>query len=202
MYNESGLTIKKNVIKYNKNKIISEIIKKRSNHESIYLWMIGFRKRSQFNLLLEWYNRFWNDKLFINKISFKEEDFFKRIQIIKPNNTSNKAIKFLNLDNNFVEKNPNLKALLLYIKKSNEHRKKINQWITGSAYSNATLKIFVKNVSNSSFSVDPYHVATCFNYVDVYNTEANSKENYKINKRIQALDVQINYDIKNPVINH
>ena len=168
--------------------------------------IIGFRKRSQFNLLLEWYNRFWNDNLFTTKISFSYGDFKKRIRIIEPNKTSESYIKILNNTNNtnknkfnnLVKKNPNLKALLSYIKKSNENRKKINQWITGSVYSNAILKIFVKNVSNPSFKDVPYHVATCFNYVDVYNTEANSKENNKI----EALDVQIKTDIENPVINY
>ena len=136
---------------------------KNSVHESIYLWILDFRKRKQFNLLLEWYEEFWDDNLFTTKISFEYDDFKKRIKIIKPGNTSDKGINIPNNinTNNLINYYPNLKILLSYIKKSDENREKINAWITGSRYSNALLKIFIQNTEMDT----PYKVATCFNYI-------------------------------------
>jgi len=158
---------------------------KNSVHESIYLWILDFRKRKQFNLLLEWYKKFWDDNLFTTKISFAYDDFKKRIKIIKPGNTSDKGINIPNNinTNNLINNNPNLKILLSYIKKSDENREKINAWITGSRYSNALLKIFIENTEMDT----PYKVVTCFNYINVYKT----KTNYTIN----ALNTQITTDL-------
>ena len=171
-------------------------LKKLLEHESIYLWILGFTKRSQFELLIEWYKKFWNNNLFTSKISFSYEDFKKRIMIIKPGNISTSSINIPNNinTNNFVNKYPNLKALLLYIKRSDKNRKKVNAWITGSLYSNAVLKIFVKNRVAST----NYHASTCFNYVDVYKTEGNTN----IKNTIEVLNTQINTDLENPDISN
>ena len=173
-------------------------------YESIYLHEIGFRKRSQFNLLKEWYDNFWDKYLFVTKISFEFEDFRKRIKIILPGNTSNKAInmpnninfnKIVNDNSNnkknsvnadqkcntllsCIKQHPNLIPLLSCIKESNEHRKKINAWITGSEFSNAILKIFVENKTIEGI---PYRAQTCFNYMTVYKSPKNGK--FKITKK-------------------
>ena len=60
--------------------------------------------------------------------------FFKRIKIIKPNETSRNAINIpKNINKStFVNKHPNLKLLLNYInQEDNKYRENFNIWITG-----------------------------------------------------------------------
>ena len=153
-----------------------------------YLKQVGFTSYKQFKIMQNVIGYYWDPNLFTNKLSFSKEDFLKRIKIIKPGNLSDKAINIpTNFNtNNFVNAYPNLKILLKYINQTDDiYRKKFNKWLTGSEYSNATLKLFVHNSQNNS----PYSVHTCFNYIDIYTT------NETINT-INSLNKDINKNLK------
>ncbi len=162
----------------------------------IYITKFGFESIRQFKNMIQFMDDYIFNKMydFKNEISFAKKDFFKRIKIIKPGEKSNKAIKIpKNIKSNaFINQHPNLKLLLNYInQKDNEYRENFNIWITGSKYSEAELKLFVNKEKYNS----PYKVATCFNYVDIYQTDKITGMNNK--NMLDNLDTNIQKNINN-----
>ena len=92
--NKKNYLIKENVESQNVNQLNLS-----KEYESIYLHEIGFRKRSQFELLREWYKKFWDNELFI-KVSYDWIDFSKRIIIIEPGKTSSNGLYLNKIINN------------------------------------------------------------------------------------------------------
>ena len=162
----------------------------------IYITKFGFESIRQFKNMIQFMDDYIFNEMydFKNEISFTKEDFFKRIKIIKPGETSNKAINIpKNIKSNaFIKQHPNLKLLLNYInQEDNKYRENFNIWITGSKYSEAELKLFV----NTEKYISPYKVATCFNYVDIYQTDKiNNMNNANM---LKNLDRNIQRNIKN-----
>ena len=183
-----------NIIVANKNNndISKSIIKK--VYLRIYIKKFGFESEQQFIDMMTFMEIFYFKKDFKSEISFKKEDFFKRIKIIKPGETSNKAINISNAmkNNNLMTNYPNLKLLLDYINQEDDiYRENFNIWITGSKYSDAILKLFVNTERHNS----PYQVATCFNFVNIYKTDKISNMNN--NNLLKILSNNIKNNIKN-----
>ena len=93
--NKKNHLIEENVESQN----VNQINLSNKEYESIYLHEIGFSKRSQFELLREWYKEFWDNELFI-KISYDWIDFSKRIIIIEPGKTSSNGLYLNKIINN------------------------------------------------------------------------------------------------------
>ena len=92
-----------------------------------------------------------------------------------------------------MKNHPNLKLLLDYINQEDDiYRENFNIWITGSKYSDAILKLFVSDDKYES----PYKVSTCFNNVNIYNT--NKISNMNNNNLLKILS----NSIKNNITNH
>ena len=122
-----------------------------------------------------WIQAFWDPDLFTNKLSFSKEEFIKRIKLKKgadsnEHNLTN-AILNNNTNNSLVKKYPNLKVLLDYIKMDDDmYRQKFCAWATGSIYSNSSIMI---TLNDSESDNKPFIVHTCFNRIDVFQTNPN-----------------------------
>ena len=150
-----------------------------------YLKQIGFTSYKQFEIMQDWIKTYWNNNIFTNKLSFSKEDFIKRIKLIKGANEHNLTNTILNnnSNNSLVKKYPNLKVLLEYIKMDDDiYRQKFCAWATGSIYSNASIMI---TLNDSESDNKPFIVHTCFNRIDVYQTNPNPFFD------IEKLEVQI-----------
>ena len=155
-----------------------------------YLNSMGFEKYTQFEYMYMWFKTYWDNDIFITKLSFTKEDFFKRIKIIKiqdgnkprqeyelssNNNSSNLINKFLNSNNGkqLIEEYPNLKVILDYINQEDDkYRKKFNKYITGSIYNNGKIQLLLINGNNTS---KPIFGHTCFISLDIYKINPNQR---------------------------
>ena len=178
-----------------------------NNKKEIYLRMylkkIGFTNLKQFKNMYKWFIYFWldNEDLFINKISFKKEDFMNRIIIVEQKEDvlgnlnilyqkSQETDKISKIINN--PKYINLKVLLDYINKSDENREKFNRWVTGSAYSTSVIKIYINPDVR-----DLWDVSTCSAAIQVKSSKNNIK-NINYNTLYSILLSLINSDLEKP----
>ena len=153
-----------------------------------YLNSMGFEKYKQFEYMYIWFRTYWDNDIFITKLSFTKEDFFKRIKIIKMqdgnkprqeyelssnNNSSNLINKFLTSNNGkqLIQEYPNLKVILDYINQEDDkYRTKFNKYITGSIYNNGIITLLLINGNNTS---KPIFGHTCFFSLDIYKINPN-----------------------------
>ena len=142
----------------------------------------------------KWIKEYWLEYplLFSNKMpSYAKEDFMKRIILKKGRTEKNLTNNILknNSTNSIIKNYPNVKVLLEYIiNGTDENRKKFCNWATGSIFSNSVITITLNNYGLSTNI--PFISHTCFNRIDVYQTNQNSLYN------INQLNAQISADNK------
>ena len=195
----SDVLMKKNEKNNNKiwNKNFSNIT---NNHEKKevyfrrYLHSLGFRNDDYFEIMKKWIKEYWLEYplLFSNKMpSYAKEDFMKRIILKKGGTEKNLTNNILknNSTNSIIKNYPNVKVLLEYIiNGTDENRKKFCNWATGSIFSNSVITITLNNYGHNTNI--PFISHTCFNRIDVYQTNQNLLYN------INQLNAQISADNK------
>ena len=184
--------------KWNKN--FSNITKNNEKKEVYflrYLHSLKFEKDNHWGIMYAWMQLYWFNKdfdgIFTNKIpSYSKENFMKRIILKENENTRNLTNNILknNSNTSIIKTYPNVKILLEYIiNGTDENRKKFCNWATGSIFNNSVITITLNN-SGGNTNI-PFISHTCFNRIDVYQTNPNP-----LYKNINHLNAQISADNK------
>ena len=152
---------------------------------------LGFSSYSHFEIMYNWYNHY--KKNFVPNISFKKDDFFKRIIIVPPGSLSHNGIILSELKSENLQNYKNdylyLSLIIDYISVNEENRKKFNAYVTGSKNSTSVLKLFLIDQVKSNLT--PIHAHTCFNYLNIYKIV--QKSNKSLSDYQSNLNILINY---------